>query len=284
MKRVITAEKLLAIAEMERQWLSRFAARFRAAWREYGFQGIFIYGPQGSGKSTLALKLAYHALGSWQRALRALFFDPGELSVMLRAALRRMGVPEDILDGVREGSEEALARLQAALAGAPPEAREPLLIWDDAGVWASKYFFFRDKDYVMRVAFTVELARGFSAGLIVTATAPSRVLTALREQEWLFFRLVRGATFHVQSGGRFRGKVKVGLIKPYALSVLPDGRVRAYKYTKYVIPFVVKLPDDVYNQYKAMRDTYFLRAPSLAHRPASGKHAKEQEGEDEEES
>ena len=208
-------------------WIELYADKIRRAHRSWEFVGFFIYGRQGAGKTTLALTLAARVLGSWQRALSCLYFDPAEIERVARAAVSRVLTSQD------------------------PTAREAVIVWDDAGVWASKYRF-RETEYAEAVQSLTELARRITASLIVTATAPRRVLTALREQEWFFFSLV--GPFH-KGGGKY------SCANVYTLSILPTGKVYVSKHGENLC-FTLALPDEVRQTYTEMMLRYIERVPA----------------------
>jgi hypothetical protein len=210
-------------------WIGSLAGQIRRAWKSWGFVGFFIFGRQGAGKTTLALLLAKEVYGSWRRALSHLYFSPDEVERAIRAAV------------------ESVHRRRVS------EARIPVIVWDDAGVWASKYLIREEGGarYAMAVQNLVELARRITASMIVTATAPSRTLTAFRTQEWYYIKVQGPFTEH----GRKFSRATI-----YQLNFSPLGRAYVRRKGRN-LSFPLGLPDRVRQAYEDRMYSYVRRAP-----------------------
>ena len=211
-------------------WISRLASEIRRAHKNWGFVGFFIFGKQGSGKTTLALQIASKAWGSWWKALSNLFFDPSDIENAIYTVL-------ELVEKTKRS-----------------DVRYMTLIWDDAGVWASKYIV-RMKGgakYAMAVQSLVEIVRRTSASFFVTATGPNRTLTPFRDQdEWYYIR-VRGP---FSEHGRKYSRATI-----YKLAVTPLGK--AYVVRKGSnLSFPLKMPDKIRQRHTELNLSYVRRAP-----------------------
>lgn len=182
-----------------------FEKLIKEAIEEMGFVGIIVYGRQGAGKSVYAIKLAYKILGDWDKALNAVKFDAREILEFLS------------------------------------DKRKKILIWDDAGVFASKYLYFRDIHYVDLISSLVDTIRPKLACLVLTTPSPSRLLRVFREIDFYYVKIVK-----------HRGQYRVAKI--YGNYILPTG----FRYTRLLAReiFNVLLPNDVYNKYLEKRQYY----------------------------
>jgi hypothetical protein len=211
-------------------WISKLASEIRYAHKNWGFVGFFIFGKQGSGKTTLALRIASKAWGSWSKALSYLFFDPSDIENAVYAVL-------ELVEKTKRS-----------------DARYMTLIWDDAGVWASKYIIRMQggAKYAMAVQSLVEIARRTSASFFVTATAPNKTLTPFRDQdEWYYIR-VRGP---------YHGKgIQFSRATIYKLAVTPLGK--AYVVRKgNNLSFPLQMPDKIRQRHTELNISYVRRAP-----------------------
>ncbi len=95
---------------MAKYFLSRL---IEEAHRSEGFVSAFVYGPQGVGKTSYCLHVAADVYGSWDLALKHLYFDPTDA----------IGAMLDKIEALERGETEE---------------RIKVMIMDDAGVWLSK--------------------------------------------------------------------------------------------------------------------------------------------------
>jgi hypothetical protein len=213
----------------EQDWIESLADEIRVAWRNWGFVGFFIFGRQGAGKTTLALRLAKTVYRSWRRALNRLYFTPAEIEGAIQVAM------------------ENVYRKRRS------EARFPAIIWDDAGVWASKYMIRREGGvkYAMAVQNLVELARRITASMVVTATMPDKTLTPFRTQEWYYIK-VHGP--YTESGK------KISRATIYRLRFSPLGK--AYIRRKgFNLSFSLEIPSAIRQLYEDRMFSYIRHAP-----------------------
>jgi len=116
--------------------MTELSRLIRVAYRRNGIVSAYVYGDFGFGKTSYALWTAYEVLGSWDKVLNYLFFNPKE-------AINTIG--EAIYKGVRL----------------------PIIIMDDAGLWLGKLTWW-EEDKVAFMEF-YNLIRSVSAGIIFTA-------------------------------------------------------------------------------------------------------------------
>jgi hypothetical protein len=112
--------------------------------KAYKYDGVvtaYIYGDFGQGKTSYALWVAYNVLGSWDKVLDHLFFDPEE-------AVKVMG------EVIRKGD------------------RLKLVIMDDAGLWLDRLTWWEEKKVTFMNFFN--LIRSVAAGVLFTT--PSQEL------------------------------------------------------------------------------------------------------------
>jgi len=190
--------------------LSRLAKEILEAYETGGFVGAVVYGKQGAGKSQYSMLVSYEVFGNWYDVLAHMVFPLWHFLEMLE----------------------------------PPKKR--LIIWDDAGLHASKYLYFLEE-------IGIELAKGLqglfqvirtkTSGLILTATSPKMLLKSIRKQEgWYIIKIIKGT-----------GDLRYA--KVYRHIELPNG----FSYTKlaWIEKFRInKIPKWVLDIYYPMRDRY----------------------------
>ena len=123
--------------------------------------------------------------------------------------------------------------------------RAKVIIWDDAGVYGSSYMFFYNKRIVDEMSRYMQLIRTRTSCLILTAVSPTRILRAVRDQpDW--FRV------------KVRKREDISIARIYMVDVSPLGELIAFRLSK-DLPFIPRLPDDVYKVYVRERDRYIER-------------------------
>jgi len=117
------------------------------AWRHDGVVTAYVYGDFGSGKTSYALWVAYEVLGSWDQALKHLFFSPREAALAMRRAIEK-------------------------------GRRLKIIIMDDAGLWLDRTTWW-EEDKVMFGQF-FNLVRSIAAGVVFTTPAQELPRSILR--------------------------------------------------------------------------------------------------------
>lgn len=197
-------------------WL---AQRIVDAYRNMGFVSAVIFGPQGTGKTTYAFKVArdveYEIRGlrtkdeAWQYI--KYFFE----------------LPE-ALDFIQQLTEK--------------DQRIPYIIFDDASIWLSKYYWY--KDYMKAFYSYYALIRTRVSAVIFTTPAPDDIAYFLREKGWYQIKVVWN-----------NRKKKIAKALLYSKEFIRNTRGDfTTKSTHTAIDFYkVELPDDFYNQYLKKR-------------------------------
>lgn len=190
--------------------------------REY-YIGAIVYGGRGHGKSIYAMKVAYEVLGDWNKVLDAIVF--------------RL---EDVVSTLKEAVYK--------------NERLKILIWDDAGVHASKYLFFdRSKlDLIAALSGLLQVIRTALACMIITTPEAHDVLRFLREQEGVYrIKVLR------------LNEVRA-MAKAYKLALAPSG---AHFISKAFIDyFTLRVPQDIYREYMKVREQYTVEAIEMLER------------------
>jgi hypothetical protein len=131
--------------------------------------------------------------------------------------------------------------------------RAPLLVWDDAGLWASSYNYF-DK-IAIAIGDYLNVARTDFASIVFTTPNPSWLLKRIREIPGIYFSKVvnhrRG--YDNASHKRKRWLLAYRLWK----DVLNDKIGRELEYYDF---FDVKLPESVFKEYDKVRRKYAIIA------------------------
>lgn len=144
-------------------WLAQKIVR---AYETTGFVSAVVFGKQGEGKTSYAFKVARDVFyylydlkskdDAWDYVSQAYFFD-------LRDALAKI--------------EEAITQQQ----------RLPVIIFDDASIWLSKYIWY--KDYMKSFYKIYALMRTMVSGVIFTTPSPDDLALFLREKGWYQIRI-----------------------------------------------------------------------------------------------
>jgi len=129
--------------------------KIKFAMRHYGFESVFVIGPQGCGKTTYAMLVAYEIYRDWDKVLHYVVFDPLE-----------------IMDEIEQSLEK--------------NQRIPLIVFDDAGVHLSKYLFHTSEGFKLAIAMNAlfNLMRTVCAGVIFTSPDMD-TLKEIRKKAWI---------------------------------------------------------------------------------------------------
>ena len=125
-------------------------------YKTYGYDQLFIVGPQGMGKSTYAMLVLYEIYNDWDAVLAHVNFDPAP----------------------------AFARFKAAI---KTRKRVPVEVFDDAGLHFSKYLIWSGEEGVKRtmlVSWLWNVIRSATAFCIFTSPSDD-ILRDLRQKSWV---------------------------------------------------------------------------------------------------
>lgn len=228
---------------MYKHWKKHYLIRlFRNAAIYKGFVGLIIQGHEGAGKTVAALKLAEKVYGNYKTALNMLVFSLKEF--------------EELLD----------------LAG---KNRIPLLIWDDAGVYADRYLWRYDPITAADLSSTIQLIRTYCATLILTVPNEADLTRVLRfRRGWLVAEIWRLSKWW-------------SYMKVYQITVNPLGQAKARRLVDIITDEVfegkiyLRLPDWVYERYwdrrlkwRSMREKYLRQKRKEKKKKGIGKRQK----------
>ncbi|ARM76443.1 hypothetical protein B6F84_10705 [Acidianus manzaensis] len=197
-------------------WL---AQKIVEAYKSMGFVSAVIFGPQGTGKTTYAFKVArdvefaLHNLETKDEAWQYVkyFFE----------------LP-DALTFIEEITER--------------DERIPYIIFDDASIWLSKYYWY--KDYMKAFYSYYALIRSRVSAVIFTTPAPDDLAYFLREKGWYQIKIV---------WNNKKKKIAIAQLyeKGFARNTKGDFTTKStYKALDY---FKVELPNNFYNEYLKKR-------------------------------
>jgi hypothetical protein len=144
-------------------WL---AEKIIDAYNEYGFISAVIFGKQGSGKTTYAMK-----------AMRDVFYK-----------LYNLSTKDDAWQYVRKyyffELPDALEVIYNAFEN---DQRIPVILFDDAGIWLSKYQWY--EKYMIVFYKLYALIRTRVSAVIFTSPSPDDIALFLREKGWIQIRI-----------------------------------------------------------------------------------------------
>ena len=176
--------------------------------------GAVVYGTQRLGKTTYALQVLYDMYHDWDKVLSLTFFKLEELVSSLKKHIKQ-----------RE-------RIDA-------------IIWDDAGVYGSKYLFFSNKKLTEYLQKLFDVVGTAVKGIIITTPNPENLLKAIRGYEFYRVKIYKDGYMDEETRRVARG---------YKNVLLPSGKhVVRTVFNDY---YDVTIPDDVYKEYKQMREGY----------------------------
>ncbi|RLC85159.1 MAG: hypothetical protein DRJ03_12385 [Chloroflexi bacterium] len=167
----------------------------------------FIQGTQGLGKTTYALKVAKEVYGSWEKALDYMFFEPLPSLFLMKAA-------------------------------AEQGERIPLIIYDDAGKFFSKYLFQTEfQNFAVKISILFDVIRIVCNAVILTAPVQD-VLKEIRKKCWWVVEIIEKDPYW-------------SIAKIYKKKINAVGKVWHKQLAQDV--FQPKLPDHIYEMYMKRR-------------------------------
>ena len=162
--------------------------KIKFAMRHYGFESVFVIGPQGCGKTTYAMLVAYEIYRDWDKVLHYVVFDPLE-----------------IMDEIEQSLEK--------------NQRIPLIVFDDAGVHLSKYLFHTSEGFKLAIAMNAlfNLMRTVCAGVIFTSPDMD-TLKEIRKKAWIVATPKYTNDFYVRKAALYRKRIMPsGMVYVYKL-------------------------------------------------------------------
>jgi len=192
---------------------------------EESFQGFIIFGGKGNGKSVYSIRatamyyMIYEGLDcgeAYQKALSCLAFSPNDI----------------------------LARI---------EERKKIIIWDDAGVWGSTYFWYDEiyRQYIIAFINWYDVARTDVNVLLFTTPTKTKLPPKIRgDPDAILVRVSRNG-YATYGGMRFK-QSKAEAVKNRE-DLFSDKNFRELLFVDY---FIVYLPDPVYEFYRIVRGLY----------------------------
>jgi len=199
-------------------WL---AEKIVDAYNEYGFISAVIFGKQGSGKTTYAFKTmrdVFYKLynlsskdEAWQYVKKYYFFE----------------LPE-ALEVIYDAFEK--------------DERIPVLLFDDAGIWLSKYQWY--EKYMIVFYKFYALARTRVSAILFTSPSPDDIALFLREKGWIQIRIKWS-----------NKKDRIAEADLYKKVFTRDSKGNIITKPDYTAldQFKVQLPDDFLNEYLTKR-------------------------------
>lgn len=178
--------------------------------------GVIVYGGQRLGKTSYALQVMNDIYQDWDVTLENTFFRLEDIIVYLRAAIK----------------EDRLI---------------PVLMWDDAGIHASKQLYFTKKNLTMYLQALMDVLGTVVKGLILTTPNPDSLLKSIRGYE--FYRV------KVTKANSGYDRIATG----YRSILLPSGTRNISKDFKDMYNAII--PDNrAYSEYQKLRKSYLTDA------------------------
>jgi len=197
-------------------WL---AQKIVDAYRNMGFVSAVIFGPQGTGKTTYAFKVARDV----EYALRGL-----ETKDEAWKYVNYFFELPEALDFIQQLTEK--------------DQRIPYIIFDDASIWLSKYYWY--KDYMKMFYSYYALIRTRVSAVIFTTPSPDDLAYFLREKGWYQIKVV---------WNNKKKKIAKALLyaKDFARTARGDFTTKS-RHTA-IDFYKVELPDTFYSEYLKKR-------------------------------
>lgn len=186
-------------------------SKIAKAMKDDGFVGALIYGSQRLGKSSYASQILYDLYQDWDMVNEHMLFELDDVVKVLHRALKE-------------------------------RKKIPAIVWDDAGVHANKFLYFRNRTLVQYLQNLFDVIGLNLGGLLITTPSPNNLLRVIRGYEWYRVKIYRRNEYH----DRFA--------VAYQSVLLPSGSrliKRAFKDN-----FNVILPNEFWDPYLEKRQTY----------------------------
>lgn len=197
---------------------------------EDGFQAFILIGGKGHGKSTYSIKTV---------AFYFMVYEGMDCGEAYLAALDRIAfTAEELLDKIEQFGD--------------------IVIWDDAGLHGSTYFWFDDagQEYLRALADWYDVARTDIKALIMSTPSKRKLPPIIRtDPEALLVVVRKHGIKQVEGIGRIRTSVARA-----ARNIEPLFTDRTYREEVYRDVFTVWLPTPVYNYYQVLRQRYSVAA------------------------
>lgn len=195
-------------------------------------QPIIVYGRRGGGKSTYALKTVVQYLMQHQG------LECGD--AFIEALKMLVHTPQEVFDAISQ--------------------RQRIMIWDDAGVWLSTYFWYipEMRPYLTWFLNWFDTSRTDVNVIIFTVPHLRKLPPRVREDpETLRVRVRRVGTKYIE-GRKFK-------VADAHLVRLEESEYTLKQYTEDLgyDEYIVYLPDPVYRVYKQIRDHYHILASQM---------------------
>lgn len=177
------------------------------------FTGAIVYALQRKGKSSYAMQALYELYGNWDDVFSHMFFKI-----------------EDMTDFLFDHIDDTEPM--------------PAILWDDAGVHASKFLYFQDVDQADLLKKLFDVIGIVTKSIILTTPVPDELLKSLRSYEFLKIKITDAP------GSKTNRYANV-----YDNRLLPSGAHRnPFTWRE---DFDVMLPDEVYKKYSPIRRSYY---------------------------
>lgn len=212
----------------------RTALKILEAWQNYEYFGLIVYGPLRCGKSVFSIKLLAQVYGE----TRVTNDENGNLVLEVLKpnweAWKEWMVffPEEFFEKVDQVQKTG--------------RQQKMIVWDDAGLWASQYRW--SEEFAKRLSEYFNVAASDFASIVFTTPDPRWLLKYIRDLPGGH----TGRPIKVTGNPRQRD---LRLIRIYEGWIAPDLKKSG------VNPIVedqfsVRLPDDVFREYDAVRRSY----------------------------
>lgn len=174
-----------------------------------------VYGKQRLGKTIYTMQVAYDIFRDWEKVLDCMKFRINDVLMTIRDAVR----------------EDRII---------------PFMIWDDAGVYGSKYLYFNNKRVAMLLQGLFDVVGTAVKCFMMTTPNSGNLLKSIRDYE--FYRI------KITKANSEDWRTATG----YANILLPSGTINIRK--EFQDTYKVKIPDDIYNRYVKIRKSYLADA------------------------